>query len=203
MSRPRSRRLILSSYVFLLATLSPTQAGVPPGAKLVVVKNGINRVDLGEGVIEAMVLLAHRDNFNAHSFERSTFLIRTRTAESDPKQWQIVPFENAESGLHWKNDLEVSGGADCQLHTFRLLRVSKEKTTYVLIANRAPGTSFADSETVTFSYFKLTFNVDGLPGLPTAYFKLVQTENAQKKYCDVNEAIKTELGLEGAIAPAE
>lgn len=203
MSRQKFLRLILSSCVFLLVTLSPTQAGVPAGAELVVVKNGINRVDFGGEIIEAMVLLAHRDNFNAHSFERSTFLIRTRAAESDPKQWQIVPFENAESGLHWKNDLEVSGGADCQLHTFRLLRVSKENTTYVLIADRAPGTSFADSETVTFSYFKLTFNVDGLPGLPTAYFKLVQTESAQKKYCDVNEAIKAELGLDRAIAPAK
>lgn len=176
MSRPRFRRLILSSYVFLLATLSPTQAGVPAGAELVVVKNGINRINLGGDIIEAMVLLAHRDNFNAHSFERSTFLIRTHTAESDPKQWQIVPFENAESGLHWKNDLKVSGGADCQLHTFRLLRVSKENAIYVLMADRAPGHSFADSETVTFLYFKLTFNVDGLPGLPTAYFKLVQTQ---------------------------
>ena len=124
-------------------------------------------------------------------------------AESDPKQWQIVPFENAEIGLHWKNDLEVSGGADCQLHTFRLLRVLKDNAAYVLIADRAPGHSFADSETVTFSYFKLTFNVDGLPGLPTAYFKLVQTENAPKKYCDVNKAIKAELALDGAIAPAK
>ena len=203
MSRTRFRRLIPSSYVFLLATLSPTQAGVPIGAELVVVKNGINRVNLGGEIIEAMVILAHRDNFNAHSFERSTFLIRTRTAESDPEQWQIVPFEHGENGSHWKNDLEVSGGADCQLHTFRLLRVSKENTIYVLIADRAPGKSFADSETVTFLYFKLTFNVDGLPGLPTAYFKLVQTENARKKYCDVNEAIKAELGLDGAIAPAK
>jgi hypothetical protein len=203
MSRPGFRRLVLSSYVFLLATLSLTQAGVPAGAELVVLKNGINRVDLGGNVIEAMVLLAHRDNFNAHSFERSTFLIRTRAAESDPNQWQIVPFENAESGLHWKNDSEVSGGADCQLHTFRLFRVSKEHTIYVLIADRAPGTSLADSETVTFLYFKLIFNVDGLPGLPTAYFKLVQTETARKKYCDVNEAIKTELGLDGAIAAAK
>jgi hypothetical protein len=203
MSQHRFRRLILSSYVFLLAPLSPTQAGVPAGAELIVVKNGINRVDLGGDIIEAMVMLAHRDNLNAHSFERSTFLIRKHTAESDPKQWQIVPFEDAESGSHWKNDLEVSGGADCQLHTFRLLRLSKENITYVLIANRAPGNSFTDGETVTFSYFKLTFNVDGLPGLPTAYFKLVQTEKAQKKYCDVNEAIKAELGLEGAIAQAK
>lgn len=203
MNRARFRRLILSSYLFFLATLSPTQAGVPAGAELVVVKNGINRVDVGGDIIEAMVILAYRDNFNAHSFERSTFLIRTRAAESDPKQWQIVPFENAESGLHWKNDLEVSGGADCQLHTFRLFRVPKENSAYVLMANRAPGNSFADSETVTFSYFKLTFNVDGLPGSPTAYFKLVQTENAKKKYCDVNEAIKAELGLEGAIAAAK
>jgi hypothetical protein len=203
MSRPGFRRLILSIYIFLLAALSPTQGGVPAGAKLVVLKNGINRVDPGGDVIEAMVLLAHRDNFNAHSFERSTVLIRTRSAESDPTQWQIVPFENAESGLHWKNDLEISGGADCQLHTFRLLRGSKENATYVLMADRAPGHSYADSETVTFSYFKLTFNVDGLPGLPTAYFKLVQTEKAQKKYCDVNAAIKVELGLEGAMAQAK
>ena len=203
MSRQRLARLIFSNCALLLAALTATQAGVPAGAELAVVKNGINRIDLSGDVIEAMVMLAHRENFNAHSFERSTFLIRTRTAESDPDEWQIVPFQNAESGVRWKNDLEVSGGADCQLHTFRLLRLPKEKTVYVLIANRAPGNSFADTETVTFLYFKLTFNVDGLPGLPTAYFKRAQTEEAKKKYCDVNEAIKAELGLNGAIAPRE
>ena len=174
-----------------------------PEFELVPLHNGINKVAFGKGAIEGMVMLAHCENFNAHSFEMATFYLRTAAVESDPKAWQLLPFEiKTEDGV-WENSLQVWGGADCQLHTFRLLRGRKDKAVYVLVADRPLGESFADPGLVKFTWLKLTWNADGLPGEPTAYFKVWKTETTTKQYCDVDKAIEVELHLKGAIMPTE
>ncbi len=178
-------------------------AGLPDGAELIALHNGINEVDFGEGAISGMVMLAHRENFNAHSFEIATFYLRTAALDSDPEQWQIIPFRFARESGRSQNDLQVSGGADCKLHTFRLLIGRKDKTAYVLIADRPLGHSFAEPGLVTFTWLKLGWNPDGGAGEPTASFKVFKTETTHKKYCDVDKAFKVELELEGAMMPSE
>jgi hypothetical protein len=199
---PHALNVVADGALGLAATLA-FSAELPPDAELIPLHNGINTVDLGAKVIAGLVVLAHRENFNAHSFEIATFYLRTRELESDPEQWQIVPFQIRSETGRMRNDVQVCGGADCQTHTFRLLRSRKEKAAYVVTADRAPGHSFADPGLVTFTWFQLGWNPDGGAGEPTASFKPLQTETTKKLYCDVDEALQSELHLGGAIMPKE
>jgi hypothetical protein len=164
-------------------------------------RNGINNFGVGDDRL--MVILAHRENFNAHSFETASFYIQTAAAESDRQQWQIVPIEIKHENERWVNAVDISGGADCQLHTFRLLVDRATKSFYLLLADRAAGDSYADEETVTFKILKLTFNLNGEAGAPAAFFHELRSDIAKKKYCDVDAALKTELGLAAAITPKQ
>ncbi len=204
-----SRRFLqsyCSTFCTILFLSSSAQSATRPETDLVPLHIGINEVDFGERAIAGMVVLAHRENFNAHSSELATFYLRTAVVESDPEMWQIIPFEiprkEKDQGVD-KNYLRVWGGADCKLETFRLLRGRNDKATYVLRANRPLGHSFVDPGFVTFVWFKLDWNLDGVPGWPVALFKVSKTETSKSKYCDVDKAIETELHLRGAITPTE
>jgi hypothetical protein len=183
----------------LLITVG-SNAAPPPDSRPVILNNGITTLELEADHI--MITLAHRENFNAHSFEVAMFYIRTHAVDSDPKQWQIVPIERKSDDGRWEEGAHVYGGADCQIQTFRLLHDQKQNILYLLVAHRSmEDRTFADPGPVTFEYYKLTFNTEGVIGWPVAYFKLFQTDTVKTEYCDVDKAIKTELGFTAAIAP--
>ncbi len=137
---------------------------------------GLNRVDFNNDGEEDLVVIARRENFNAHGFDVVTFY------SNQPRNQQgnlaIVPMFDKE-----KEDLtlEVSGEA------------------LLIVASRVWSKSFAENNVVAFSYYKLETNHSGLPGRPVLYFTLSDVRQAKKKYCDVNEAFHSELGLENYI----
>jgi hypothetical protein len=94
--------------------------------------------------------------------------------------------------------LRVSGGADCRLHDFRLLKPIGSNPVRLILADRDPGSSYADVANVHFSYFELAKNDDGDPGWPSLYFKLKDTKVSSHQYCDVDEALDKELHLKAA-----
>jgi len=153
------------------------------------IRNGINRFSLdGE---EFMAVRALRENFNAHDFDVVTFYVR------DTDVWKLVPLFGDYTGAQ---DVEhgvvsVSGGADCVLHDFRLLRATATHASQMVLADREPGKSYADSGIVHFTYFELAKNKDGTPGWPARYFKKKRSTVAKAHYCDVNEAFDKELHL--------
>jgi len=155
---------------------------------------GLNRVDFNNDGEEDLVVIARRENFNAHGFDVVTFY------SNQPRNQQgnlaIVPMFDKE-----KEDLtlEVSGGADCLLHDFRLLKPKHGNEALLIVASRVWSKSFAENNVVAFSYYKLETNHSGLPGRPVLYFTLSDVRQAKKKYCDVNEAFHSELGLENYI----
>ncbi|MFL6536557.1 MAG: hypothetical protein ACJ8JD_00045 [Chthoniobacterales bacterium] len=194
-------RALISCAAFCGLAVAGRAAFLPSGAELLPLKNGVTNVALGDNRL--MVMLAHRENFNAHSYETASFYIQTTAAESDPQQWQIIAIETKRENERWMNAIDVSGGADCQLHTFRLLIDSASKSVYLLCADRAPGKSYADEEAVTFTIYELRFNANGDIGPSVAFFRQLRSDKAKKKYCDVDEALKAELDLAGAIAPKQ
>jgi len=152
---------------------------------------GVNRVDFNNNGRADLVIVGRRGNFNAHSFDVVTFY------SNDPQNEQghlgIVPmFDKEEEEL----TLEVSGGGDCLIHDFRLLKPKHGNQPMLIIAARKWSASFSEDNTVTFSYFKLERNTTGTPGRPILYFNLSDVRQAKAKYCDVNEAFRLELGLE-------
>ena len=66
----------------------------------------------------------------------------------------------------------VSGGADCTLHDLRLLPGKSGEPMTLVVADRALGESYADPNSVTFTWYALRTNADGDVGYPQ-YLSLI------------------------------
>jgi len=155
--------------------------------------NGTNVVNLDGAGLTATVVIARRDNFNAHSFEVTTFFASLKTEDEGEKELKIIPIEltREKEVLH----LITGGGADCVLQDFRVIPQPAERTAILITGEREFGRHFADSQHVTFRYYRLTRNTEGAVGRPALYFDFEKKAVSQKKYCDVNEAFEAELHL--------
>ena len=153
--------------------------------------NGVNVVNLDGAGLMATVVVAHRDNFNAHSFDVTTFYSSLKTEDGGQSELRIIPIEVTETKevLH----LITAGGADCVLQDFRVIPKPAERTAVLITGERAFGRHFADSQRVTFRYYKLRKNSE--VGRPALYFEFDKKTVTRKNYCDVNEAFDAELHL--------
>jgi hypothetical protein len=159
------------------------------GYAVVKLHRGLNNLDLGFAGRKFSVAIAHRENFNAHSFDVVTVYL----SSGDPSQGlDIVGFwDKTKEGL----TLTVSGGADCLLHDFRLLESTRGMPPMLVVAERPLVMSYADNEPVSFRFYALKQNTEGLPGEPAYWFDLVETRTSRRAYCDVGFALSRELGL--------
>lgn len=193
---------VLMLMYAMAATASAPEAGFDLRSYTVIpLHRGINSVNVGVDGQIATVVIGHRENFNAHSFNVVTFYLspaRTPPGSTDPwPELNIVGlFETrADGGFTESQFLTDGGGADCVVHDFRLLRSSSELPPVLVIASRPVTHSYADADPVTFSYYTLTRNIAEEPGRPEYWFKLVDSQMAAKQYCDVGDALNHELGL--------
>jgi hypothetical protein len=182
---------MVAAFLVLCVCASPLYAGDLDGYTVVPVSNGVNKLTLDGH--EAMAVRAWRENFNAHGFDVVTFYFRDRS-DDGKTTWNLVPVFDQDDSRE-RDMLTVSGGADCQLHDFRLLQADGRRPVRLVLADRDMGDSYADGATVHFSYYELARNEDDSPGRPTLYFKAWKTTVAAHKYCDVNEALDKELHL--------
>ncbi len=159
------------------------------GYSVVKLHPGLNNLDLAFAGHPVSVVIGHRENFNAHSFDVVTFYLWDR----DPsRRLDIV-------GL-WDKDeeelsLQVSGGADCLLHDFRLLSSKRAGPPELVVADRPLVKSYADNAAVSFKFYVLKQSTEGMPGRPPFWFELVATQTSKGAYCDVGVALSRELGL--------
>jgi hypothetical protein len=172
-------------------------------SKLVVIplKNGVNSVELSGDSKKDMVMVAHRENFNAHWYEATTIYILVPEKSYGPAAWNVVPVEPMEEEesedklegerLHFM----THGGADCLLKDFRLLRDPAKKRIVVITAEREFGETFIDRQPVVFRYYELSQNTDGMPGSAEFYLKGYRKTVSKAPYCDVGEAFRKELGI--------
>jgi hypothetical protein len=150
------------------------------------IANGITKIRLTAGA-PAMAVKGHRENGNAHSFEVVSFYIRVED------EWNLVSvFEkNGDESLVET----IGGGADCLLHDFRLLRPARGRNARLVIARREFGDNYADTKTVTFTFYELKTLGDDGPLGPNYWFQAVSTKKSSRSFCDVGEAFKSELKL--------
>lgn len=149
---------------------------------------GLNNLDRAFAGHPVSVIIGHRENYDAHSFEVVTFYLWDRDAS---KGLDIV-------GL-WDKDkealsLQASGGADCLLHDFRFLWPHKGHAPLLVVATRPLLTSYVDNAPVTFKFYVLKQNTSGELG-PAFWFDLAETQTSKAAYCDVGVALSRELGL--------
>jgi len=166
--------------VLCMLLLAPmvAQAAAP-----VSLKNGMNRIDFtGDGRAD-LVVVAHRENFNAHGFEVVTFHV-----EDGDTLLQVPLFDGDDE----RQFAAISGGADCTLHDLRLLPGQAGEPMTLVIADRALGDSYADPDTVTFTWYALRTNGD--VGYPQFRFERTRTTQASKRFCDVGDAFDATFG---------
>ncbi|ULU26566.1 carbapenem self-resistance protein CarG family protein [Dyella terrae] len=163
------------------------------GYKAIPLINGPNKVRLQDH--DVTVVLASRENFNAHGFTLATFYLRDK-GDDGKEAWSLVPvFEKQKGEENERYGVTISGGADCVLHDMRLLSGGKSQPALLIIANREFGQSYADDAPVHFDYYELTENEEGLPGHPAFYFRATRSTKARANYCDVDDAFDKELHL--------
>ena len=162
------------------------------GPATVPLHDGSNPLSFGAGAPDGMAVLGHRENFNAHSFDVLTLYVRSRAAQDEPAQWQLVSlFDGDVETL----SLTSGGGADCKLHDFRLVRDTPAGALRLIVARRDMNASYADAAPVHFKYYVLRHNSGGDVGWPLYYFALERQSVARQPYCDVGDAFQQELGI--------
>jgi len=160
----------------------------PAMGQVVKLANGATMIDINGLKLQAM--LAHRENYNAHSFDIFSLMAKDVVFTGQAATWQAVTFFDGDKE-HYQ--LTSSGGADCLLHDFRLLKRGKSLT--IVQADRELGDSYADKAKVTFSFYELRKNAQYDVGRPLYYFERVRTQTATQSYCDAGEAFSAELKL--------
>jgi hypothetical protein len=159
------------------------------GYSVVKLHGGLNNLPLAVAGHRIAVVIGHRENFNAHSFNVVTFYL----SNGDPSVGLDIV------GV-WDRDREeltenVVGGADCLLHDFRLLSSNLGAAPMLIVADRPLLTSYVDNAAVSVKFYALKQKTDGLPGGPAYWFDLVETETSKAAYCDVGVALSREFGL--------
>jgi hypothetical protein len=188
-SKPACIRPLALAAVALALGI-PTALAIDFGGYAVVkLHRGLNDPDLAFAGRKFSVAVAHRENFNAHSFDVVTVYL----SSGDPSGGlDILGFWDKN---HEELTLTVSGGADCLLHDFRLLKSTRGAAPMLVVADRPLLGTYADNEPVSFKFYVLRQNTDGLAGEPAYWFDRVETQTSKGAYCDVGAALARELGL--------
>lgn len=194
-SHKRGRVIWLSHVIAIgmFICVSATRANELKYFAVVKLGYGINQADFNNDGVDDAIILARRENFNAHSFDVVTLYSQRTPDGATLKRWNIVTIFNKNKE---QLTLKVSGGADCILYDFRLLKPTTGVHALLILANRKLSKSYFEENAVNFDYYELRYNSKGEIGFPVAYFKYLKTVQAKKKYCDVNKAFRSELGLE-------
>ncbi len=199
---------LLNSSATAWAQTSPARAF--DKMQLVEIGNGPNTVDIEGNGQDGLVFQAHRENYNAHSFEHTTFY---RREKSDPpanvstpsakSTWDLVPFFSPGDGGKEMDAFDTVQGADCRLRDLVVLRPhsAKHSPLIVIVAERDFGETYVDEKQVTFSVYKIKRNDDSSPGEPAVYFQRVDQFRSKKSYCDADDAIRSELKVKLPKSP--
>jgi hypothetical protein len=199
--------LIVAMYAATALAADPQAAFDLRGYAVIPLHRGINPVNAGLDGQAAIVVIGHRENFNAHSFNVVTFYLTPAGPQTDSAnpwpEFNIVGlFDTHPDGSRIESQfVTVGGGADCVVHDFRLLRSAVGLPPALVIASRPVLHSYADPDPVTFSVYVLMRNTTQDSGVPEYWFKLEGTRLAGKQYCDVGDSFSHELGLSDYRVP--
>jgi hypothetical protein len=176
----------VAALALAVTSASATELG---GYSVVKLHGGLNNLALTFAGHRISVVIGHRENFNAHSFDVVTFYLSNGELSQGLDIVGIWDKDNEVLTEH------VSGGADCLLHDFRLLSTERRGPLMLVVADRPLLTSYADNAPVSFKFYTLKQKTDGLPGGPAYWFDLVETQTSKAAYCDVGVALSRELRL--------
>lgn len=174
-------------------------ASAQPDARLtelvsIPLRVGINRIPaFAPDGREAQIVLAWRDNGNAHSYDMFVVMLPTRVGGHD---WNVVGVENPEGGFHDViRDQPHTGEDMVRSIRFARGRLNGTPATLLLTATRDISVERIPAPSaVVFEVFRLTAS-DGTAGTTRDYFERVSRSRSTSLFCNAEVAMAQAFGL--------
>jgi hypothetical protein len=159
-----------------------------------IISNGVNYLDLDGDGEKDVVVKGYRNNISAHTFSVISFYLSKKINNQerlDIKRLEVISIGHVPDKEEYQ--LFTHEGADCILRDFRLVKIKNSKKAYLIKAERylSGEKTYADKDIVKFAIYELQY--DDLED--RFFFNKINEFRATRKYCDVNEAFKHELGI--------
>jgi hypothetical protein len=138
--------------------------GRPAPSAAIPLHAGLNLIDLLGTGRSGTIDVADRENYNAHGHHIALFQVHAPRYADDSRsaeEWQVVPFFDSDTAAA-EEVFHTVEGADCILRDLRVLRGAPGRPVTVVIAERAPGRSNADSAAEQFQFYELRTNATGV-----------------------------------------
>lgn len=179
--------------VFQFIIMTMILVGVSPASaqiEVVSLNYGNNTIDLdGDGKTE-QVVKSWRENFNAHGYHTYLFLEDRKSYKGQITA--TITVLDPGKGLH-RDMARSSEGADCTVTDYTLVQANDAPALVLLKSSRPTTDGFGGKHPVTFEFYKLARNEEGIPGDPHRYWQRYKTITSKQTYCDVHNAIKAEI----------
>jgi hypothetical protein len=161
-----------------------------------VISNGVNYIDLNGDGEKDVVVKGYRNNISAHTFSVISFYLSKKInnlERLDIKRLEVISIGHVPDKEEYQLFTFTHEGADCVLIDFRLVKIKNSKKVYLIRAERylSGEKTYFDKDIVKFAIYELQY--DDLED--RFFFNKINEFRATRKYCDVNEAFKQELGI--------
>jgi len=179
------RLIAAASIAFATAAIAAPDLGrLTP----ILLQPGVNRVpQFAADGREARIVLAWRDNANAHGYDLFLVLMPTKRGGAD---WNVVGFETGNSFSDEIADAPHTG--EDVATAVRFVRAGANPL--VVVARRRIVTSYPDPAETTISIYSLRQS-EGVPGTTQDYFSVAKQWRARNRYCNAELALRDELNL--------
>jgi hypothetical protein len=166
---------------------APTPRGVLTPIPL---HSGVNRLpNFASDGREGRIVLAWRDNANAHGYDVFLVLLPTKAGAND---WNIVGFEDGEDFADTLRDQPHTGEDVVRAVRFVRTWQSGKEVPLVVTATRTIVTSIPRPAQTPIAVYSLQKS-DGVPGTTADYFRVIRKWRAKRLYCNAELALKDEL----------
>jgi hypothetical protein len=157
------------------------------------ISNGLNYLDLDGDGEKDIIVKGYRSNISAHTFSVISFYLSRKIDNQEKSNIKRLDIISIESPDKEEYQLFTHEGADCILRDFRLVKIKNSKKVYLIKAERylSGEKTYADKDTVKFTIYELQYDDTD----DRFFFNKINEFKATRKYCDVNEAFKQELGI--------
>jgi hypothetical protein len=159
-----------------------------------VISNGVNYLDLDGDGEKDVVVKGYRNNISAHMFSVISFYLSKKINNQerlDIKRLEVISIGHVPDKEEYQ--LFTHEGADCILRDFRLVKIKNSKKVYLIKVERylSGEKTYADDDVIKFTIYELQY--DDLEN--RFFYSKIKEFNSTRKYCDVNKALKHELGI--------
>jgi hypothetical protein len=186
----RTLSMILAPLALSLAATAPAQdfSGVAP----IPLHAGLNTIPnfAGDGRA-AQIVLAWRDNGNAHGYDTFTIMVEGRKGG---RNWNAVGIEHGDRFTDSVRDEPFDGEYMVGSVRFLHAQIGGRRTTLMVMANRQVVNSYVEPALTRIEIFALRKS-GGIPGTTPDYFARIGQRQTSMRYCNAEMALQTELRI--------